>query len=65
MIELTRFDDSQLIVNADMILFIAKTPDTVITLLSDKKIIVKESVEEVVEKVFEYKRQLLQGKGWR
>lgn len=64
MIELTRFDNSHLIVNADMILLIAATPDTVITLLSDQKIIVRESVAEVVEKVIEYKKKIFLGKGW-
>ncbi len=63
MIELTRFDGSRFVLNAELIEIVASTPDTVITLISDKKIIVKEDAETVVKKVIEYKRRIFQGEG--
>ncbi len=63
MIELTRFDGSRFVLNAELIEIVASTPDTVITLTSDKKIIVAEDAQTVVKKVIEYKRQIFQGEG--
>jgi flagellar protein FlbD len=47
MIEVTRLNDTRLIVNADMIERVEESPDTVITLTSGSKIIVKESRQEI------------------
>ncbi len=41
MIELTKLNENKFILNADLIETIEETPDTVITLVSGKKIIVK------------------------
>ena len=51
MIHLTRLNSRPLIVNADLIKFIERAPDTVITLLTGEKLIVRETVEEVLERV--------------
>jgi flagellar protein FlbD len=56
MIKLTLFNDSDVIVNADLIELVEHTPDTLITLLTGKKVMVKESVEDVIGKVVSYKR---------
>ena len=45
-------------VNAEQIRYIESTPDTIITLLSGDKIMVKEPLEEVVERAIEYGRQI-------
>lgn len=58
MIELTKFNDCKLTVNADIIEFIEETPDTVISLTTGKKLIVKESRKEVVERVIDYKKAI-------
>ncbi len=63
MIELTRFNSEskkigKFILNADHIQTIEETPDTVITLMNDKKIIVEEPAEEVVRRVMKYRRAL-------
>ncbi len=58
MIKVTRLNRTSLYINCDMIEFIESTPDTVISLADDKKIIVKESVEEVIEKIVDYQRQI-------
>ena len=44
-------------VNAERIEFVEAIPDTVITLVSGKKIMVAESVDEVADLVVEYKRK--------
>lgn len=51
MIYVTRLDDTQVVVNADLIATVEKTPDTVLTLTTGTRIMVKESVESVVEKI--------------
>lgn len=59
MINVTRLNGDEFIVNADMIEFIEETPDTVISLITGRKVVVKEKKEEVIEKVIEYKRKIL------
>ena len=50
MISVTRFNDSTLIINADLIQTVEETPDTVITLTTGTKFIVKEKSKEIVDK---------------
>lgn len=58
MIELTKFNDMKFTVNAEIIEFVEETPDTVISLTTGKKILVKESRQEVVDAVICYKRSI-------
>lgn len=58
MIEITRMNESKITVNADMIEMIEETPDTVITLINGKKLIVKESRQEIRNLVICYKREI-------
>ena len=57
MIRVTRFDGKEIVLNADWIQSVETTPDTLITLTSGVKIIVKDSVEEVVSAFKKYKRE--------
>jgi len=57
MIELTKLQDQKIVINADLIEFVEATPDTMITTTSGKKVIVKETVDDVVHKVVEYRRR--------
>lgn len=57
MIDVTRLNGIQLTVNSDMIQFIEETPDTVITFLDGKKILVKENKDELVELIIEFRRK--------
>jgi flagellar protein FlbD len=57
MITVTRFDHSEFILNADLIEFIEARPDTHITLVTGKKLLVRESTEEVVTRVVEFRRR--------
>jgi len=56
MIKLTLYSDSDVIVNADLIESVERTPDTIITLTTGKKVMVRESVEDVVNKAITYRR---------
>ncbi|MCD6239661.1 MAG: flagellar protein FlbD [Thermotoga sp.] len=60
MIELTRFNGKTFYLNAEKIEMVECTPDTVITLEDSKKFVVKESVEEVVNRIIQYKRMINQ-----
>ncbi len=55
MIKVTRLNGKEFYVNSDLIEFIESTPDTVLSLTTDKKIIVSESIDEVIEKIVKYK----------
>ena len=58
MIKVKRLNDKEFVVNSDLILYIEETPDTVITLTTGQKIIVMESVDDVINKVVEYKSKI-------
>ena len=60
MIRLTRLNDTEFIINAEMIEFVEAIPDTIIILQSGKKVMVVEPVDEVVERIIEYKRRCSQ-----
>jgi flagellar protein FlbD len=58
MITVTRINGDEFIVNADLIEFIEETPDTVISLTTGRRIVVKESKDEIINKVILYKRKI-------
>lgn len=58
MITVTRFDGSQFVINAFMIEIIEPTPDTVISMIGGKKIIVKEPVDQIVESVVNFYKKI-------
>ncbi|MFT3984903.1 MAG: flagellar FlbD family protein [Lachnospiraceae bacterium] len=58
MVEVTRLNGTKVIVNSDLIEIVEETPDTVVTLTTGKKIIVKESRQEVKNLVKSYKREI-------
>jgi flagellar protein FlbD len=60
-IQLTRLNNHPLVVNSDLIKFVEQAPDTVITLLSGEKIVVRESAPDVLERVVQFRRSVLQG----
>jgi flagellar protein FlbD len=61
MIQLTRLNNHPLVVNSDLIKFVEQAPDTVITLVSGEKIVVRESAQNVLERVVQFRRSVLQG----
>ncbi len=58
-IALTRLNNQLLVVNADLIKLVEQAPDTVITLVTGEKLVVREEVKEVVRRVIEFRRLLL------
>jgi len=58
MIKVTRLDGRELVINARLIKFMENCPDTLITLTTKDKILVKESPEEIIKKVIQYYRQI-------
>ena len=61
MIQLTRLNNSPLIVNSDLVKFVEQSPDTVITLVNGEKILVREKADEVLNRIVEFRRSVLQG----
>ena len=63
MIQLTRLNNQALILNCDLIKFVESAPDTVLTLVSGEKILVRESPEDVLQRVVEFRRDVMVGHG--
>lgn len=58
MIELTRLNGLPVIVNAELITLVEATPDTLISLSTGEKIMVREPVELVAERVVHYRHRI-------
>ena len=59
MIQLTRLNSTRLAINSDLIKFVEAAPDTVLTLVTGEKVVVREGVAEVIEQVREFRRSVL------
>ena len=59
MIELTRLNGRPMVVNSDLIKTAEASPDTMLTLINGEKLIVREEIGDVVEKVLAYRARLL------
>ena len=57
MIKVTRLNDQEFVINAELIESVEATPDTMIALTNGKKIMVKNSLDEIIERVEAYKRR--------
>ena len=58
MIALTRLNGHGVVVNASLIRCVESRPDTYVTLTDGERLIVRDSVEDVVRKSIQYQRQL-------
>ena len=58
MIELTKLNDIKFSVNPELMDIVETTPDTVITLTTGRKLIVKESRQDIKNLVLSYKRKI-------
>lgn len=56
MIKLTRLNDEVFVLNAELIRYVESRPDTFITLTGDERLVVKESMDEVMRRAIEYQR---------
>lgn len=58
MVEITKMNGQKILVNPDLIETVEETPDTVMTLTTGRKIIVKESRQEVKNLVKLYRKDI-------
>lgn len=61
MIQLTRLNNKPLMVNSDLIKFVEQAPDTLVTLITGEKIVVLEKPNEVLERIRQFRRSVLEG----
>jgi flagellar protein FlbD len=59
MIEVTRLNGNPMLLNSDLVKTAEASPDTMLTLISGEKLIVRETCAEVLERVLEYRAKLL------
>lgn len=58
MIRLTRFNGTEYVLNSNLIETIESTPDTVITTVDGHRYIVTETVDEIINRIIEYKQKI-------
>ena len=58
MIEVTKLDSHKILINPDYIEIVEETPDTVISLTTGRKVIVKESRQDIQNLVKSFKRDI-------
>ncbi|MBO5283257.1 MAG: flagellar FlbD family protein [Lachnospiraceae bacterium] len=58
MIEVTKLNGQKILVNPDLLEVVEETPDTVVTLTTGKKIIVKESRQEIKNLVKSFRKDI-------
>ena len=58
MIALRRLNNLPIMLNADLIESLEATPDTVVTLTSGNKLLVRDSMDEIQTKIVEFKRRI-------
>ena len=56
MIRLTRLDGEAFVLNAELIRYVEARPDTFITLSGGERVVVRESMDEVVHRAIDYQR---------
>ena len=63
MIRLTRLNHAPMVLNSDLIEHIDVTPDTVITLTTGQILRVRETAEEVIERIVVFRRRIFGSEG--
>lgn len=58
MVKLEKLDGRTFVLNSDLIEHMESTPDTVITITSGKKYIVSNTVDEVIDKIVKYRKEI-------
>ncbi len=59
MIKVTRLNNREVVVNADLIEFLESTPETMISMTSGRRMVVKEPVDEVVRRIIDFRNRTL------
>jgi len=55
MIKVTRLNNTELVINSDLIDFVEAIPETMISLITGKKIMVAENIDDIINRVAEFK----------
>ena len=58
MVTLTRLNNQLFTINSDLIETLEETPDTVIVMATGNKYVVKETQQEIIDKIVDYKRRI-------
>jgi flagellar protein FlbD len=58
MILLTKINNAPIAVNCDLIQYIEETPDTIITMTTSDKVVVRQSMVEIIDKIVQYRRRV-------
>jgi flagellar protein FlbD len=58
MIKLTRMNGEEFVLNANLIQYVESRPDTFITLTTSERVIVRESVDEIIRRTIEFARSV-------
>jgi flagellar protein FlbD len=58
MIKVTRLNNNPMVLNAELIKTVEQTPDMLITLINGERVMVKESLDDIVRKAVDYGRQI-------
>jgi flagellar protein FlbD len=58
MIVLRKINNAPIAVNSDLIQYIEETPDTVITMTNNDKVVVQEGMNEIIQKVVQFRRHI-------
>ena len=61
MIKCKKINGQTIYINAELIEFIEETPDTIVSTTTGKKILVLDTVQEVIEEMIKYKRMIFEG----
>lgn len=59
MIKVTRLNGRELTINPDLVEFLESTPDTIISMTTGRKIVVRETIDEIVQRIIEFRHRSL------
>ena len=59
MIKVTRLNNQELMVNPDLVEFLEATPETIISMTTGRKIVVRETIDEIVKRIIEHRQRSL------
>lgn len=58
MIRLNRLNKEPFLVNCDLIEFVEETPNTIVSMVSGRKLVVLETAQEITDQIVAYKRRI-------
>lgn len=58
MIRVHRLNNQEFLINCELIEFVEETPNTVVSMVSGRKLVVSETTEEIQKLIIEYKRKI-------